>query len=204
MNVWRARLFRLLGPLAQHCPLSPNTITLLALALNLVAAASFYLGGERPGLFLVGIAFVVVGGLADAFDGIVAREQQKESRFGDFLDHFADRVSDLAVVACWMAGNGVRQELLLGALIAIMLNGYLGTQIEATWRQRNYDSLGRGEFVFALAVCPLVSYILFAKGWADAAAGGLRVAEWMTVALLAFALLGIGQRIAVAARMEHS
>src|SRR5436305_3052031 len=173
MHPWRARFARWLGPLARRCPIPPNGVTLLALALNVVAAICFQLGGRRAGLFLVGIGFVIVGGLADAFDGIVAREQRKETRFGDFLDHFADRVSDILIAAGWMIGSGVRQELTVAALIAIMLNGYLGTQIEATWRERNYDSLGRGEFVLALVLLPLVSYIVSAHGWREAAWGGL-------------------------------
>ena len=197
MHPWRARFTRWLGPLARRCPIPPNGVTLIALALNVVAAVCFDLGGRRAGLFLVGTLFVIVGGLADAFDGIVAREQGKETRFGDFLDHFADRVSDLLIAAGWMIGSGVQQELTLAALIAIMLNGYLGTQIEATWHERRYDALGRGEFVATLVLFPLVSYFVAVNGWS-----GRHVADWMTVVLLAFALLGIGQRIAQAARME--
>lgn len=204
MHPWRARFARWLGPLARRCPISPNAITLLALAINVVAAVCFDLGGRRAGLFLAGVGFLIVGGLADAFDGIVAREQRKETRFGDFLDHFADRVSDLLVAAGWMLGSGVRQELALAALIAIMLNGYLGTQIEATWRERSYDPLGRGEYVLALVLLPVLSYIIAVNGWRYASWNGLRAAEWMTVVLLAFALLGIGQRIALAARMERT
>src|SRR5258708_7894423 len=119
MNIWRDRLQRWFSPLARACPLSPNVITVLALVLQLIAATALYLGGRRPILFLVAIVFVVAGGLADAFDGIVARVQQKESRFGDFLDHFADRVADLALAAAWMLGSGVRVEIAMPALIAI-------------------------------------------------------------------------------------
>jgi len=204
VHPWRARFARWLGPLARRCPISPNGITLLALAINVTAASCFYLGGRQPRLFLAGIGLLIVGGLADAFDGIVAREQGKESRFGDFLDHFADRVSDLLIAAGWMMGSGVRQELTLAALIAIMLNGYLGTQIEATWRERRYDALGRGEYVLALVILPFLSWLIAIKGWGGAGWGGLRVADWLTALLLAFALLGIGQRIAQAARMERT
>ena len=204
MNPWRDRLNRWLLPVARRTPLSPNAITLLALAINLGAAACLALGGRRPPLFLVAIALIAVGGLADALDGIVARAKNQSSRFGDFLDHAADRVSDTAVAACWLAGNGVREWLLIAAIVLVMLNGYLGTQIEATWRERNYDSLGRGEFVVALVLLPLLSYVVAAKGWREVVWGGLHVADWMTVVLLAFALLGIVQRIALAARMERT
>lgn len=200
-NVWRIRLARWFGPLALRCPLSPNAITLCALALNAAAASCFYAGRARPGLFLAGMGVVVVAGLADAFDGIVARAQNKQSRYGDFLDHFADRVSDVMLAAGWLLGNGVRAELLAAAIIAITLNGYIGTQIEATWHERNYDSVGRGEFVLALIIFPIVSYVLLTNGWSGVSAGGLAVPEWLAALLVVFAALGIAQRLRLAAKL---
>lgn len=204
MNVWRDRLDRWLTPLARRCRLSPNAITLLALLLSLVAAVLFALASARPALFLVAMVVVVAAGLADAFDGIVARSQGKESRYGDFLDHFADRVSDVALAIGWMIGSGVRAPFIIAAVVAIMLNGYIGTQIEATWQERTYDTVGRGEFVMALIVFPIVSFILASNGWASLAPSGLTIAEWLTAAMIASALLGIAQRLALAARLERS
>jgi len=204
MNVWRDRLHRWLSPLALVCPLSPNTITLTALGLSLIAAACFYAGPHQPSLFLIGMVVVIVAGLADAFDGIVARVQHRDSRYGDFLDHVCDRVADVSLASGWMLGNGVREELAVGAIIVVMLNGYVGTQIEATWGSREYASVGRGEFVLALIVFPIVSFILFSNGWSSMRAGTLTIPEWMTVLLVAFALLGIAQRLALASRIERS
>lgn len=204
MHPWRERLNRWFTPVARRLPLSPNTITLIALCLNLVAAVMLLLGTRHPALFLVAMIFVAIGGFADALDGVVARLQQKETRFGDFLDHICDRISDTALAACWMIGNRVRETLVVAAVIVIMLNGYIGTQIEATFRERNYESLGRGEFVLALVVFPIVSFILFSNGWSSLQLGGATIAEWLSILLLVFALIGIVQRIVVAQRMERS
>lgn len=198
MNVWRERLFHWLAPLAERCPLSPNAITVLALAINIAGAAMLY-----QQQFLGAIALIAIGGLADAFDGVVARVQQKTTRYGDFLDHFADRVSDVLVVTGWLLGSGVRMEITVAAVIAVMLNGYAGTQVEATWHERNYDSVGRGEFVLALIVFPVISHILLQNGWSALGAGGIRVAEWLALLLIAFAILGIVQRFGLAARLER-
>jgi archaetidylinositol phosphate synthase len=197
MNPWRSRLERWFTPLARRCPFSPNVISIVALLLNLVAAGLFY-----SRFFLVAIVFVAIGGLADAFDGVVARVQGKTSRYGDFLDHFCDRVSDLFLITGWLLGNAVRIEIVCVVVIAVMLNGYIGTQIEATWHERNYDSVGRGEFVLGLVVFPIVSHILFRHGWDSLQPGTLKIAEWMSLALLAVALLGIVQRFRLAARLE--
>lgn len=190
--------------MARRCPLSPNAVTLIAFLLNVVAAFSLYWGAFRPLSFLIGIVFLTIGGLADAFDGIVARVQDKVTRYGDFLDHVSDRLSDALIAAGWMIGSGVREELVAVALIAVTLNGYIGTQIEATYGERNYDSVGRGEFVLALIVFPIVSYILASNEWDAISFGVFAVAEWLTLLLIVFALLGIGQRLAVAARLERT
>ncbi|HEV7767677.1 MAG TPA: CDP-alcohol phosphatidyltransferase family protein [Thermoanaerobaculia bacterium] len=197
MNIWRDRLHRWFAPIARRCPLSPNTISVLALLINVVAAYLFY---RRE--FLIAIVFLIVGGWADAFDGIVARVQEKTSAYGDFLDHFADRVSDVLLVTGWLLGNGVRSELAIAVIIGVLLNGYIGTQIEATWHQREYDTVGRAEFVLALVVYPIVSFILMNGGWDRMTLAVFTIAEWMSVLLLFFALLGIAQRFALAARLR--
>ena len=196
MHVWRERLSRWLMPIARRCPFAPNTISVLALLLNLAAAALFLFGH-----FLLPIVIIVVAGFADALDGIVARMQQKESRFGDFLDHVCDRISDTALAACWMIGNRVREAFVVVAVIVIMVNGYMGTQIEATFGKRNYESVGRGEFVLALIVFPIVSFILFTNGWSAVQFRRLTIAEWLSLALIVFALIGVLQRFALARRM---
>jgi len=195
MHPWRERLSRWLTPLAQRTRLSPNAITVIALILNLAAAGLFL---QR--MFLLALPIIAIAGFADALDGIVARLQQQETKFGDFLDHVCDRISDTSLAACWMIGNHVAEPLTVAGVIVIMLNGYIGTQMEATFGARNYESLGRGEFVLAMVLFPIVSFILFSNAWNALRFGGLTTAEWMSVALIAFALLGIVQRIAVARR----
>jgi archaetidylinositol phosphate synthase len=128
--------------------------------------------------------------------------QDKASAYGDFLDHFADRVSDVLLVTGWLLGNGVRVELAIAVIIGVLLNGYIGTQIEATWHQREYDTVGRGEFVLALVVYPIVSFILMDGGWDRMTFAVFTVAEWMSLLLLFFAFLGIAQRFALAARLR--
>jgi phosphatidylglycerophosphate synthase len=195
---WRERLFRWFAPAARWCPLSPNAITVVALLINVVAAALLY---RRA--FLPAVVLLTVGGLLDAFDGIVARVQGKTSTYGDFLDHFCDRLSDTLLVTGWLVGSGVRLELTLLALIAVMLNGYIGTQIEATWHQRTYESVGRAEFVIGLILYPVATHVLIRKGWDSELFAALTIADWMTVALIVLAIFGIVQRFALASRLAR-
>lgn len=204
MHPWRERLARWFTPLAKRITISPNAITLVALALNIVAAGCLVYGPRRPWLFLVAIVIIALSGLADALDGIVARVHEKSSRFGDFLDHCADRTGDTLLAACWLISNGVREPLAMAGIIMTMLNGYIGTQIEATYGVRSYESVGRGEFVLGIIILPIASYILFTNGWQSMHFASLTVAEWLASVLLAFALWGVVQRIRVALRLERS
>jgi phosphatidylglycerophosphate synthase len=204
MHPWRERLARWFTPLARRTPLSPNAITFIAFALNVIGAVCLAYGAQRPALFLIAIVFIAVSGFADALDGIVARVQNKTSRFGDFLDHCADRAGDTLLAACWLAGNNVRQPLAMAGIIMTMLNGYIGTQIEATYGERNYESIGRGEFVLGIIILPVISYTLFTGGWQALRFASLTVAEWLAVVMLLFAFYGVVQRFRVAARLERS
>jgi len=204
MHPWRERLARWFTPLAKKTPLSPNAITLIALALNVVAGACLISGKRHPIFFLVAIVIIAISGMADAFDGIVARVQEKSTRFGDFLDHCADRASDALLAACWLWANDVRHPLAMAGIIMTMLNGYIGTQIEATYGVRSYESVGRGEFVLSIIVLPIISYILITNGWSGARLLTMTTAEWLAATLLLFAFFGVAQRFRVAARLERS
>ena len=125
----------------------------------------------------------------------MARLKGQTSRFGDFLDHFSDRVADLSLVCGWCVGAGVRMDLALLFLLAVSLNGYAGTQVEATFGVRDYDGVGRGEFVLALIILPLLGYSLAVSGASSSSAAGLRIAEWATLAVTIGALAGIAGRV---------
>jgi archaetidylinositol phosphate synthase len=187
--------------MARRTRLSPNAITTAALATILGGAACLTFADGRPSLFVASLPFVIAGGLLDAFDGIVARVQGKDSPFGDFLDHFCDRVADLALIAGWCVGARIGLEIALLATLSISLNGYLGTQIEATFGTRSYDHTGRGEFVLALIILPLLAFTLARADLIDLSWMGLRILEWATVILALFALLGVVQRFRLAVRL---
>jgi phosphatidylglycerophosphate synthase len=196
MGRWLARS-------ARAAPYSPNEITLAALLLNLIAAVTLLNGPAHPIGYLIAVLLLGLAGVFDAFDGVVARVQNKATPFGDFLDHVCDRLSDTALAVAWLWANGVVEWLLVTAVVAVMMNGYIGTQLEATFGEREYETLGRGEFVLAMLALPIISYVLAVNGWQRVAWHGFTVAEWISLFLLFFAILGIVQRVIVAARMER-
>lgn len=93
--------------------ISPNTVSLIGLALNGVAALVIALGPLRWG----GV-WVLASGVFDMFDGAVARVQQKSSLFGAFLDSTLDRYAEGA--------------LFLGVIIHVLRVGHPGNAQTAT------------------------------------------------------------------------
>ncbi len=71
---------------------SPNTITLAGLILTVLAALAFTAGYIRLGGVLV-----LLGGLCDTFDGIIARSAGKTTSYGAFFDSVIDRYSELVM-----------------------------------------------------------------------------------------------------------
>ncbi|MGH3145311.1 MAG: CDP-alcohol phosphatidyltransferase family protein [Rubrobacter sp.] len=72
----------------------PDTLTVVGWSLALCSAVLFGLGYAR-----VAGAVMLLGGLFDALDGAVARESNRMSSFGAFLDSTLDRLSESAVFA---------------------------------------------------------------------------------------------------------
>ncbi len=198
MNDWKLRLERWLTPLAQRSIVSPDQITFAALLLCLAAAGCLGFSPSRPTLLPLASILLTAGGVLDGLDGLVARIQGKTSTWGDFLDHLFDRISDLTVLAGWCLAAGVRTPLAFAVLILVMLNGYIGTQIEATWKQRSYNETGRGEFIIGLVAYPLIAFFLGDLLHVKAI---LTIGEWMTVLAALTALIGIVQRLKLARKL---
>ncbi len=73
--------------------INPNTLTLFGLLLALLSAILF----ARREVLWAG-AFLLVSGFFDVLDGEVARENNRITRFGGFLDSVCDRFADVAVI----------------------------------------------------------------------------------------------------------
>lgn len=189
----------ILEPFARSVPFSPNAITAVALAFNLAAAVTLGLASASRSLWLVAVLLAAIGGLLDLLDGVVARSKNLTSAWGDFLDHFCDRVSDSALMAGWVIGAGVVPPLAIIAVASVMLNGYAGTQVEATFRRREYSTVGRGQYYLAILVLPVLAWLFDARMRAPLA-GRFSAADLITAFIVLAAVYGVLQRVRVARR----
>jgi len=96
--------------------LSPNQLTLLALAANVVCGA-LIVAGEWA---WAGVA-LIVGGTFDVMDGSVARHRGESRRSGAFMDSVLDRVSDMILFSCLFWNLAERGETLEAGLALLTL-----------------------------------------------------------------------------------
>ncbi len=138
----------------------PNTLSVLALALALVAAAlAAAVRWTTPLLFLGVSALVLLTGFFDIVDGEVARSTGRASVKGDFLDHLFDRYADLALVLGVAASGFANPVLALLALASLLLTSYVGTQAQAVGEGRLYAGLlSRADRLVVLAFAAFLEF----------------------------------------------
>jgi CDP-diacylglycerol---glycerol-3-phosphate 3-phosphatidyltransferase len=108
----------------------PDTLTVVGWILALGAAVLFGLGYAR-----IAGAVMLLGGLFDALDGAVARETNRMSSFGAFLDSTLDRLSESAVfvglIYFYASANRPYEALLAGvAMTFSLLTSYARARAE--------------------------------------------------------------------------
>jgi len=111
--------------------LTPNKVTILGLAVSFFAAW-FYSEWRLNRLMLPAAAvLVLLSGLMDGLDGVLARATGRTSTFGGFLDSVADRYSDAVVIAAVTVSGLCLPISGLAALIGSMMVSYSRVRAEA-------------------------------------------------------------------------
>jgi phosphatidylglycerophosphate synthase len=185
-RTWRRILSPVLVPLTRLChQVDPNLITVAALGLAIGAGISFACSTVSVGLVLLGLHVV-----ADYLDGAVARASSRMSKLGDFLDHAADRLADVACLGGLAASGWVRPVVALAALAGSQFLAVVNTQIEASTGVRRDPRLSRTDGHVALMA------VLIAQGLRPGALAGRSPLEWGLLATVPFTFLaGIGRLV---------
>jgi CDP-diacylglycerol--glycerol-3-phosphate 3-phosphatidyltransferase len=149
----------------------PDTLTVLGWALSLVAAALFGLGYIRSAG-----AVMLLAGLFDALDGAVARESNRMSSFGAFLDSTLDRLSESAVftgIIFFYASAARPYEALLAAaaMTFSLLTSYARARAEGLGLECEVGLLERAGRVLILSLFSILG--LLTAGISIVAAGAL-------------------------------
>ncbi len=131
---------------------NPNLLTVLGFLATL--AASYLL---LEGFWILAGSAIILSGIFDLFDGMVARKLGKVSRFGGFLDSVIDRYSDLFLLLALLIYYLRQGESSLVILVAVASMGtalvpYARARAEAAQIPCTIGLMERAERLILLAV----------------------------------------------------
>jgi len=111
--------------------LTPNILTVMGLIASGAAAWCYLNWSSNPLLLPAAATLVLLSGLLDALDGVLARKTGKTSAFGGFFDSVADRYSDAVVLAAITVSGLCHPIWGMAALIGSMMVSYARARAEA-------------------------------------------------------------------------
>ncbi len=124
--------------------------------------ASFFLLKEA--WLLAGI-FIILSGLFDLFDGVVARKLNKVTSYGSFLDSVLDRYSDLilllAILVYYLQKGNLRAVILTGLVsMGTALIPYIRAKAESLGIECTIGLMERAERIILLTLGVLFQWLI--------------------------------------------
>ena len=143
---------------AHKMGLTPNTVSLIGLALALLSAFTYAMSQSQPLWIFLATILLLASGFCDALDGVIARLYQQTSLFGGFLDSLLDRYADAAVYAGVIIGGLCDPIWGLAALVGSMMVSYSRARAEAAEIQMESVGLAeRAERMLILSVASVAA-----------------------------------------------
>lgn len=120
---------------------SPTSINVFGLLLSLVAGVCLFYSNLNHWLLLLVPILVFARTAFNALDGLVSRSLGSDSKFGEVLNEFLDRLSDSAIF--FGLALAPFSNLILGSatVIVILLNSYLSIVSKAAGGSRQYGGI---------------------------------------------------------------
>jgi CDP-diacylglycerol--glycerol-3-phosphate 3-phosphatidyltransferase len=147
----------LFSPLARwllKMGVSPDAITIVGTAGVVIGSLVFYPLGQ----LWWGTLFITAFIFSDVIDGIMARMQDREGAWGNFLDSTLDRLADGALfagVAIWFFTGGGDTAIAIAAVVCLVLGmvvSYVRAKAESLGFQANVGIAERAERLVSLLV----------------------------------------------------
>jgi phosphatidylglycerophosphate synthase len=171
-----------LGRMCLRVGLTPDTLTLISLALGAVAA---YVTAR--GAFLWGIFFILAMGAADMLDGATARAGGTANPYGTVFDHVIDRYAEFLILLGIMLSGAVAPGWAMFSVVGMLMASYVRARAESTGlvQSANVGFAGRQEKLGVLLIGMAVQQFL--PHW--------RALEWATIAVGVFSHITAVQRL---------
>ncbi len=149
-----------LDPVAKKIAIHPNILTIIGFLITLFASAIL------PFNLKVGGLLILLGGIFDFLDGVVARSNNKKTVFGAFLDSTLDRCSDFFIffaIGCHFAIiNNIGGILLTSVcLFGTFLISYIRARAEGLGIQCKVGLMERPERIILISFGCLISWLYY-------------------------------------------
>ncbi len=158
------QLIRPLARVLSAIRVRPDALTVAGWVLSLGAATLFALGYTKTAG-----AVMLFAGLFDALDGAVARESNRMSSFGAFLDSTLDRLSESAIfvgIVFFYASSARPYEALLAgvAMAFSLMTSYTRARAEGLGFECEVGLLERAGRVVILSLFSLTGFLIAGVG----------------------------------------
>lgn len=158
-QTWQESFIRILSPLIGFLSqrgFSPTFFTIAGLIVTVFGAAAIMAGYVRPAGILI-----LLGGLCDTLDGLIARTTGQASRFGALLDSSVDRYSEF-ITYLGLAAHFIGLEdyatltCVLLALCGSFMVSYIRARAESLGFETKIGLLQRPERIVLIGLGALV------------------------------------------------
>ena len=181
VRVWLRIAFFLSTPLTKF---NPNLIT--AFGPVLMGAAIYFASSPNRNYFLASITVLVVG-LVDSFDGMVAVRTSKTSSWGAFLDGIVDRLIDVGI-GILLIVLGAPVELAVLAMSIALIHEYMRAKASGIgYREVGVITPAEKPTRIALGVIFLFAAGLLTEKVIQLA--NIATLVWISLGLIGFAML---------------
>ncbi|MBS7651944.1 CDP-alcohol phosphatidyltransferase family protein [Candidatus Bathyarchaeota archaeon] len=139
----------------------------MGLSLSAASAWLYFNWSSHRLMLLFAAVTLLLSGLFDSIDGVLARMTGRSSILGGFLDSLSDRYSDAMVLGAITASGLCSLSWGLAALVGSMMVSYARSRAEASGVDMRAVGLAeRAERILILSTATLLSYFNWeALGW---------------------------------------
>ncbi|MCQ4259615.1 CDP-alcohol phosphatidyltransferase family protein [Stutzerimonas stutzeri] len=162
----KPRFQDLLRPLVQRLfrlKVTANQVTLLALVISLLVAATVASLAHVVWVFLLIPVWMTLRMALNAIDGMLAREFGQQSRLGAYLNELCDVAADSALYLPFALVTGVWPAAVVLVVILALISEYAGVLGPMVGASRRYDGpMGKSDraFVFGVLAVGIASSLL--------------------------------------------
>jgi archaetidylinositol phosphate synthase len=143
---------------AHKIGLTPNRLSATGIVLAFLSALAYTAWQTNTLYLLLATVLLLLSGLCDALDGILARLYHETTPFGGFLDSLLDRYADAVVYASIIVSGLCDPMWGLAALIGSLLVSYTRARAEATGIKMETVGLAeRAERIIILAAATVTA-----------------------------------------------